>query len=152
MSITPQSSNQISSNERLFATIPHFSFFLAILPFVILDGLLGIQNNFILNTVALVICPGSCFVIFFINRTRSQFVSFHSLQAAIFHSILISIVAFISFIFRDALDSAAAMLPTMILMPFLCIWPFLALFGGISSFNRKDFKYPIIGEWAKSIV
>ena len=153
MSAAPQSSNQISSNERLLATIPHFSFFLAmLLSYGILDGLLGIHNNFILNTVALLICPVSCFIIFFVNHGRSQFVAFHSLQAAIFHSILISIVVFIMFVFRDSLDDAGAMLPAMILMPFMCLWPLLALLGGISSFNRKDFKYPIIGEWAKSMV
>lgn len=128
----------------------------------------------LMSAIAHVFGPLGAIIVWAIQKDKSRFVKFQSLQALIFDVLLslgmglfftcifgVSFLTMTSSLFSASNDFSSPdniapffffpfMMPTLM---FGCIFPFsfliiiYRLFVAISILNGKDFRYPIIGKW-----
>ena len=138
----PQNPAELQSDDKMLAMFAHFSIFLGgiILPIIF----------------------------YFMQKGKSKYVAFHSLQSIFFHLLYMFIVLFIVFVLVIVLvllgvfntkyfshsDSAPAGFIIGMIMFYIGLFGSIIVFigsgvyMGIKAYNGNWTKYPIVGNWA----
>ncbi len=139
---TNTTSPKISGNERNKAALAYFTTFLILLLPIGFGFLFSSEGSFPLWTDFLYPVGGAvgaliCGLIYWRNAHTSQFVSNHSAKAAKINIVCTIATTLIILLFFNAFDGPEALLPLILMEPFIWGGPLIGLFAIISIYSQN---------------